>query len=635
MATIKDVQYYVTQEFLTEEVMNRPLQDLDENIRNVNTHLEELLDDEIISEENGWSSYKINQVISNLSLDFIDDNVISPSLGWSSQKINSLIGQGGGASFDDAAISQITGWTSFKINSELGKILNDSVTSLNSGWSSQKISNFVLANSGGGVGDFPYWNLKEDFGAVGDGTTDDSIAFQTAYSTANDGDVIVVPRGNYKVTSFPVGNDKYVVWWTEGAYQEDGVTPIGGEYTRDSEEVGQGFQYSPTLPGLTKTSGTFKAIGKKTEEVLIKTTTSPDELTNTRFVRVAEHTGGTGVATCVDVRTKVGPDNTNFEWGLMSLVDNYSTDPTGGNTAINGFIHKYANSPSWGGQFVAVDYSVVPDAGVNGVEIDISANGADPTQQRILAQLVGFKRDDIGEKCEIGKGILIASYDFDTAKVTFGTGIELKSEFNIGIDLFNSTFNESVIRIGSQKNIDFSANGDNTRILRHSPGIAEDAFVFRGSWIRPEGGISFFYTTVPTAIRLKTSQKINFGGDDERTISHLAVTDELVIDGCRLRPDDGINFMNTTLGEDAIKFKDSQGITFGNSSDAELFYNGSINQMVVKGRRLYTTHGIAMPSGNGNTSSSASNGIYPVPNNCAGYIVIPIDGINRKVPFFN
>lgn len=53
-------------------------------------------------------------------------------------------------------------------------------------------------------------NVK-DFGAVGDGVTNDTAAFQAAYNAANDGSVIFVPSGSYLITS-SLGVTKNVVW---------------------------------------------------------------------------------------------------------------------------------------------------------------------------------------------------------------------------------------------------------------------------------------------------------------------------------------------------------------------------------------------------------------------------------------
>ena len=61
------------------------------------------------------------------------------------------------------------------------------------------------------VTDRPYINIK-DFGAVGDGVTDDYQAFVNAYSQATEGSSIIVPHGVYNLSANPDTHTKNIRW---------------------------------------------------------------------------------------------------------------------------------------------------------------------------------------------------------------------------------------------------------------------------------------------------------------------------------------------------------------------------------------------------------------------------------------
>ena len=58
-------------------------------------------------------------------------------------------------------------------------------------------------------------NVK-DFGAVGDGVTDDTGAFAAAYAAAANNSVIYVPNGTYLISSAISGSSKNIVWLIHG-----------------------------------------------------------------------------------------------------------------------------------------------------------------------------------------------------------------------------------------------------------------------------------------------------------------------------------------------------------------------------------------------------------------------------------
>ncbi len=87
-------------------------------------------------------------------------------------------------------------------------------------------------------------NVKADCGAVGNGTTDDTLAFQNCVAAAVTQNVAVyVPWGRYKITGTIVLKDKLMFGESEGAFVADNQTPT-----------------TPTLPTILLSSTTASGI---------------------------------------------------------------------------------------------------------------------------------------------------------------------------------------------------------------------------------------------------------------------------------------------------------------------------------------------------------------------------------------
>lgn len=56
-------------------------------------------------------------------------------------------------------------------------------------------------NATGGGGATAYWVSVKDYGAVGDGTTDDTTAIQNAFNAVTAGGIIVIPSGTYRISA--------------------------------------------------------------------------------------------------------------------------------------------------------------------------------------------------------------------------------------------------------------------------------------------------------------------------------------------------------------------------------------------------------------------------------------------------
>ena len=129
MPILDPVELYSNGEYINEEVLNRPLNQMNTNINKINYRVDTLLQDDIVSETEGWSSSKIKFEFDNFSPNVFNDNIISPYFGWSSQKIASLFSGDNPIlfnPFDDNIVSTEYGWTSSKIKFELDKCCSGS-----------------------------------------------------------------------------------------------------------------------------------------------------------------------------------------------------------------------------------------------------------------------------------------------------------------------------------------------------------------------------------------------------------------------------------------------------------------------------------------------------------------------------
>ena len=71
--------------------------------------------------------------------------------------------------------------------------------------------NEVLTSISTVISDRPYINVK-DYGAVGDGITDDFNSFSDAYQAASEGSAIIVPFGTYNISANPDDHSKNIKW---------------------------------------------------------------------------------------------------------------------------------------------------------------------------------------------------------------------------------------------------------------------------------------------------------------------------------------------------------------------------------------------------------------------------------------
>jgi hypothetical protein len=307
-------------------------------------------------------------------------------------------------------------------------------------------------------------NVK-DFGAVGDGVTDDTAAFQAAASAAGIGNPIFVPSGNYLKST--ITNESNYFWLCDKALDVTGANPISL-----IGHVEQAFE---------------------NRKLVSKTTSTPNEYAELQLNKTFNYSGGTAGNVCSTqiVNTSVSSDVTNFVWGITSILNNSANG--GQNVAIYGQGNRIANiGPVWGGVFEARDKTNTDGTGKNGtvgIEVDVFANGSDPLKNRIGVDVVSGKGVDAGTTCRATTGVRVGavyndissgtwdigfystaavSQDFLAQSSSFsafqatGTntyGVVLNGTHQIGFDTSTANITSKAIRIAANQQIALDATG--------------------------------------------------------------------------------------------------------------------------------------------------------------------------------
>lgn len=335
-------------------------------------------------------------------------------------------------------------------------------------------------------------NVK-DFGAAGDGIQDDTAAFQAAYNAANAAATILIPYGQYKITS-PLSSAKFVRWLSFGATNPGGTVPL-------------------SLPGVVETQFGTRSLNRKT-------LTTATEGAVLELQRVGSHTGGTNgyVTTAFSAYTSALAGSKNFEWTSLSIIDNYSTLADGSeNVAIYGQALKRASGKSWAGcleiqdqyadgttnavgdciglEITAVAQNLSSDTNYqrNGIHIATKSTGADAAEwsRGFWTSTAGIARNrecfsNTGNFC---KAVLRNSGTGTSTGIDEAKFIEDAGSSTIGIDLGSATYSGNIalrIRSGNYIYLDQT----NINGIRYTNTLIE----ITGSRVRPKQGLDFSST---------------------------------------------------------------------------------------------------------------------------------------------
>lgn len=268
-----------------------------------------------------------------------------------------------------------------------------------------------------------------DKGAVPDGVSSCLDAFNNAYNAAQAGETIYIPASasSYFGVNGLVSGSKFVIWDAEGQ-------PSGGGLWK--------------LPGLVNQGYVNRIIYGANQ-------TSPDSYGNIEFQKNANHVGGTlgNVSGNVRVLTNVGPSASDSQWGIISVLKNGALH--GNNVAIYGQATKTNGSacPTWAAVFEARNPNNTAENGgaLFGVEVDVSANGADTHKNRLGIDVIAYKLDKAGEDCQVTYGVRLNA----TAGASFTTGFGVIAPCVVGFTTENANITSSAYRMARGQAIAF------------------------------------------------------------------------------------------------------------------------------------------------------------------------------------
>jgi len=313
-----------------------------------------------------------------------------------------------------------------------------------------------------------------NFGALGDGVTDDTSSFQLAIDSIIDKGIIFLPEGDHIVTvSSLIRGTKTILW--------DGPGTINGTSVK-------------TLPGLNIGYASGRQIFNKDDS-------TPGDYADFEFLRNADYTGDDGansVASNIRVDTTVGANAgsasfTSSEWAINSVID--SSSPDAHSVSVSGVAYRRSTGPVWGGHFNAREETggTTTINAIRAIEANIQATGADNNNLRSVIDVVahnialsyaGLGVDTIAyglrvysESADLKKGIQLQEngsskiYNGIVNSITgngsgylddgtrTGRAIYLTGGGSIGLDSSAGTWTSCAIRIGDDSYIQWRANG--------------------------------------------------------------------------------------------------------------------------------------------------------------------------------
>ncbi len=120
-------------------------------------------------------------------------------------------------------------------------VWNDAAGFIRDNWDALEVA---LGTDLDGAGDiWPWFDVtSSDFGATGDGSTDDTTAINLATTAADDagGGTVYIPKGTYKVTAAITLHSNTVLWMDEAAVisrQFAGRRPTGGTIVNATQDM--------------------------------------------------------------------------------------------------------------------------------------------------------------------------------------------------------------------------------------------------------------------------------------------------------------------------------------------------------------------------------------------------------------
>ena len=304
-------------------------------------------------------------------------------------------------------------------------------------------------------------NVK-NFGAVLNGTTDDSVAFQKARNAAPVNGTIFVPGGGYDVPAPPTGSGS-LLWELSGNEYGTGTTPV--------LNVGPGDLVETFFSGT-------KFFGK-----LSNPTSAQPALRLDYNLTTAGGTNG-WVSPGFEINATSAAGVTDSLWGLLlNLNVNSNADASGWPQPVGITIDvaKNATAQSWGASINVADTQGVASSlggGFNGIEMGMQINGADDANgggggSRRFLDLIASTYGT-GSAGGMGNGVLVRTMgnasitdafhalggNISNGFVADGAyfGFVAKGSGAVGLDVSGATLAGPAIRLAGNQKISLEAS---------------------------------------------------------------------------------------------------------------------------------------------------------------------------------
>lgn len=363
-------------------------------------------------------------------------------------------------------------------------------------------------------------NVK-DFGATGDGTTDDTAAFQKAYNAVNANGSIYIPQGVYNVGSITPSGTKQIFWFGPGA---------------QSSDISQLFL---TLPGTVQSTPNpgymqlRQQLGKATDFAVLNSE------------RAATYTGGTNFVVNANGRFKtyVLAGAKSFEWSVLGIMDNYSVTADGSQNVAGYFqAVKNATGATWG-QVSELQCKLADpvDSSITH-EFDMTCHGTDTTNHRIGIHLQCGTTTP-GSYSEAGTGVLVATGP--TSK--FKKGLVLDGSFDYY--LYSNNFNT-----GLGGNLYIDSAGYTSLGAKGIAGLTS-AFLTLGKSSVDSLDLMRSYTDSTLVFKIIQNGNLQNINNSYGAISDINVKENVVDASKKLEDINKVRVVNFNLKDDVLKTK--------------------------------------------------------------------------------
>lgn len=271
----------------------------------------------------------------------------------------------------------------------------------------------------------------KDFGAVGDGVTDNTAALNNFVTAASNG---FIPTGNFAHTGSLNALDLPELFTaTSGSQIGGSKIPFLNVSSIAPSEWPDNLVYVRQ-----DTSKRNSAVCSRIDRIV----DSDDGYTNPKALRVY---------------TKVNTNTAQTEWAISGELDNYSDTLSTGNTAVSGVSNKYGAAPVFGGHFQAKDWvKNTLDTDVTsllGLEVNTPCVGSDHPSSNALGTAstsLGSRRaiDVISRTNESVSGWDTASGNYGDAEI--GVGVHIRQDSSTdGTFRYGQVINEAAANVNS------------------------------------------------------------------------------------------------------------------------------------------------------------------------------------------